>query len=199
MKVTKGARKPKDGKRPAVLYSAVAARARVARRRDRAAARCACSSTTTARNGTALGTDGQPVEGVSSRELTKLVDTRELWFILDRQPRRVRLHVHAREPAVAQEPARQRRRRRDHRDRRRRPEPQLPDALALRRRGLEQRALVRDLPRHRAGLRAGDAGVPVADEPRAFHVTTRTTTPSGSCCCGRPAGRSTRARRTSRS
>ena len=34
------------------------------------------------KKGTAVGTDGQPVDGVSAKELTKLVNKRELWFIL---------------------------------------------------------------------------------------------------------------------
>ena len=53
-----------------------------------------------------------------------------------RQPRRLPVHVRRR-AAVAQEPARQQRGRRDHARRRRRPQPQLPRALELRRRGLE--------------------------------------------------------------
>ena len=50
---------------------------------------------------------------------------------------------------MAQEPARQRRRRRDHRRRRRRPQPQLPDPLGLRQRGLVAEPGQRHLPRHR--------------------------------------------------
>ena len=74
-----------------------------------------------------------------------------------RQPRRLPVHVRPRAP-LAQEPARQRRRRPDHQPRRRRHQPQLPRALALRRRGVEHRDLLRDLPRHRAGLGARDPG-----------------------------------------
>ena len=80
MKVTKGARHLRDGKRPAVLYSAVQhAREWLAGETERRTLRLFLDNY--GRRGTALGTDGQPVEGVSSRELTKLVDTRELWFI----------------------------------------------------------------------------------------------------------------------
>ncbi len=75
-----------------------------------------------------------------------------------RQPRRLRLHVHARPPAVAQEPAGQRRRRPHHRQRRRRPQPQLPDPLALRRRGLVTAAGQRGLPGHGPRLGAGGPG-----------------------------------------
>jgi hypothetical protein len=85
MKVTKGARKHKDGKRPAVLYSAVQhAREWLAGETERRTLRLFLDNY--GRNGTALGTDGKPVEGVSARELTKLVDTRELWFILIANP-----------------------------------------------------------------------------------------------------------------
>ena len=85
MKVTKGARKHKDGKRPAVLYSAVQhAREWLAGETERRTLRLFLDNY--GRSGTARGTDGQPVEGVSSKELTKLVDTRELWFILIANP-----------------------------------------------------------------------------------------------------------------
>ena len=127
-------------------------------------ARCACSSTTTASTGTAIGTDGQPVDGVSVEGAHQAGEHPRAVVHPHREPRRLRLHVRPGEPALAQEPARQQRRRADHRRRRRGPEPELPDALELRRRGLEHRHLVRDLPRHGAGLGAGDAGVPVADE-----------------------------------
>src|SRR5215210_2213909 len=85
MKVTKGARVHKDGKRPAVLYSALQhAREWLAGETERRTLRLFLDNY--GRNGTALGTDGQPVEGVSSRELTNLVDTRELWFVLVANP-----------------------------------------------------------------------------------------------------------------
>ena len=38
------------------------------------------------REGTAIGTDDEPIEGVSSKELTRLVKTRELWFVLIANP-----------------------------------------------------------------------------------------------------------------
>ena len=75
-----------------------------------------------------------------------------------RQPRRLRLHVRARPAAVAQEPAGQQRRRPDRPRRRRRPQPQLPDQVGLRQRGLLARPGQRDLPRPGPGVRAGDAG-----------------------------------------
>ena len=74
---------------------------------------------------------------------------------LRRQPRRLRVHVHAGQPPVAQEHGRQRRRRRPRRGRRRRrPESQLPRQLGSGRRGLVARSDVRDLPRPVGGVRS---------------------------------------------
>ena len=85
MKVTKGASKHKDGKRPAVLYSAVQhAREWLAGETERRTLRLFLDNY--GHKGTAVGTDGKPVDGVSAKELTKLVDTRELWFILIANP-----------------------------------------------------------------------------------------------------------------
>ena len=156
MKVTKGARKHKDGKRPAILYSAVQhAREWLAGETERRTLRLFLDNY--GRRGTAIGTDGQPVAGVSSRELTKLVDTRELWFILIANP-------DGYDFTFTPENRLWRKNLRDNdgdgqitANRRRRPEPQLPDPLGLRQRGLEPRSLVRDLPRHGPGLRARDA------------------------------------------
>ena len=65
MKVTKGARKHKDGKRPAVLYSAVQhAREWLAGETERRTLRLFLDNY--GRKGTAIGTDGKPVAGVSS-------------------------------------------------------------------------------------------------------------------------------------
>ena len=81
MKVTKDAKKRKDGNRPAVLYSAVQhAREWLAGETERRTLRLFLDNY--GKKGTAVGTDGQPVDGVSSKELTKLVNKRELWFIL---------------------------------------------------------------------------------------------------------------------
>ena len=85
MKVTKNADKRKDGSRPAVLYSAVQhAREWLAGETERRTLRLFLDNY--GKHGTAVGTDGQPVGGVSSKELTKLVDNRELWFILIANP-----------------------------------------------------------------------------------------------------------------
>ena len=85
MKVTKGARSRRDGSRPAVLYSSVQhAREWLAGETGRRTLRLFLDNY--GRTGTARGTDGQPVAGVSASELTKLVNTRELWFILVANP-----------------------------------------------------------------------------------------------------------------
>jgi hypothetical protein len=81
MKVTKNARHVRDGRRPAVLYSATQhAREWLSTEVERRTLRLFLDNY--GRKGTAVGTDGQPVDGVDARELTKLVDGRELWFIL---------------------------------------------------------------------------------------------------------------------
>ncbi len=85
MKVTKNARKTRDGTRPAVLYSSVQhAREWLAGETGRRTLRMFLDNY--GRSGTAIGTDGQPIEGVSAREVTRLVQTRELWFILIANP-----------------------------------------------------------------------------------------------------------------
>src|SRR5687768_1446186 len=85
MKVTKDARKTRDGRRPAVLYSSVQhAREWLAGETGRRTLRMFLDNY--GRSGTAIGTDGQPIEGVSSKEITTLVQKRELWFILIANP-----------------------------------------------------------------------------------------------------------------
>ncbi len=81
MRVTKNPKQHKDGSRPAVLYTSVQhAREWLAGETNRRQLRLFLDNY--GREGTAIGTDGQPVEGVSAEELTKLVNTRELWFVL---------------------------------------------------------------------------------------------------------------------
>ena len=85
MKVTKNATRRRDGSRPAVLYSAVQhAREWLAGETARRTLRLFLDNY--GRRGVAIGTDDEPVEGVSARELTRLVDTRELWFVLIANP-----------------------------------------------------------------------------------------------------------------
>jgi murein tripeptide amidase MpaA len=85
MKVTRNARRTRDGSKPAVLYSSVQhAREWLAGETGRRTLRMFLDNY--GRRGTAIGTDNQPIEGVSSREITRLVKTRELWFILIANP-----------------------------------------------------------------------------------------------------------------
>jgi murein tripeptide amidase MpaA len=85
MKVTRNARRTRDGSRPAVLYSSLQhAREWLAGETGRRTLRLFLDNY--GRSGTAIGTDGQPVAGVSAAEITTLVNTRELWFILVANP-----------------------------------------------------------------------------------------------------------------
>src|SRR5215210_4694763 len=85
MKVTNNAKSTRDGARPAVLYSAVQhAREWLAGETERRTLRLFLDNY--GKTGTAVGTDGQPVAGVSSSEITSLVNNRELWFILIANP-----------------------------------------------------------------------------------------------------------------
>ncbi len=85
IKVTKDARSTPDGTRPAVLYSSVQhAREWLAGETGRRTLRMFLDNY--GRRGTAVGTDDQPIEGVSAEEITSLVDSRELWFILVANP-----------------------------------------------------------------------------------------------------------------
>jgi hypothetical protein len=85
MRVTKNADTVPDGRRPAVLYSSLQhAREWLAGETGRRTLRLFLDNY--GKSGAATGTDGQPVEGVSADELTKLVNKRELWFILVANP-----------------------------------------------------------------------------------------------------------------
>ena len=90
IKVTKDARTVADGSRPAVLYSSLQhAREWLAGetgRRRRPDLLGEARLDNYGRTGTATGTDGEPVAGVSASEITNLVNTRELWFILVANP-----------------------------------------------------------------------------------------------------------------
>ena len=88
-----------------------------------------------------------------------------------RQPGRLRVHVHARQPPVAQEHGRQRRRRRPRRaDDGVDPNRNFPVNWGLDDEGSSPRPDVRDLPRPGAGLRAGDPGDAAAVGPRRLRV-----------------------------
>jgi hypothetical protein len=85
LKVTKDARTVNDGSRPAVLYSAVQhAREWLAGETERRTLRMFVDNY--GKTGTAIGTDDEPIAGVSASEITNLVNTRELWFIIVANP-----------------------------------------------------------------------------------------------------------------
>ena len=85
MRVTANADRTPDGRRPAVLYTSVQhAREWLAGETNRRQLRLFLDNY--GETGTAVGTDGQPVEGVRAREVTRLVNTRELWFVLIANP-----------------------------------------------------------------------------------------------------------------
>jgi Zinc carboxypeptidase len=85
MRVTANADRTPDGRRPAVLYSSVQhAREWLAGETGRRTLRLFLDNY--GNTGTAVGTDGQPVEGVRARELTRLVRQNELWFVLIANP-----------------------------------------------------------------------------------------------------------------
>jgi Zinc carboxypeptidase/Immune inhibitor A-like, MAM domain len=85
MRVTRNADRTPDGRRPAVLYSSVQhAREWLAGETGRRTLRLYLDNY--GKTGTATGTDGQPVEGVSAGEITRLVNQRELWFVLIANP-----------------------------------------------------------------------------------------------------------------
>jgi Zinc carboxypeptidase len=80
LRVTRNADSTPDGRRPAVLYSATQhAREWLAGETNRRTLRMFVDNY--GETGTAVGTDGQPIEGVSAGELTRLVNRTELWFI----------------------------------------------------------------------------------------------------------------------
>jgi hypothetical protein len=80
LRITRNADRTPDGRRPAVLYSATQhAREWLATETNRRTLRMFVDNY--GRNGVARGTDGEPIEGVSSSEITQLLNQRELWFI----------------------------------------------------------------------------------------------------------------------
>ena len=115
LRVTRDAREASnpDGSKPAALYSAAQhAREWITPEMVRRLAHLYIDNY--GGTGTALGTDGEPVDGVDSENLTRLVNERELWFVFVANPDGYDFTFSAEQPPVAQEPARQQRRRRDH-------------------------------------------------------------------------------------
>ncbi len=87
LRVTRDAREASnpDGSKPAVLYNAAQhAREWITPEMVRRLAHLFVDNYDG--SGNAIGTDGQPVDGISSEELTRLVDTRELWFVVVANP-----------------------------------------------------------------------------------------------------------------
>jgi hypothetical protein len=81
MKVTKNARSVPDGQRPAVLYSSTQhAREWLSTDTNRRMMRMFIDNY--GKSGTAQSIYGDDIDGVTSEELTKLVDENELWFVL---------------------------------------------------------------------------------------------------------------------
>jgi hypothetical protein len=80
MRVTRNADNVPDGRRPAVLYSALQhAREWLAGETNLRTLKLFL--TNYGNGGTAIGTDGQPVEGVTANEITRLLNRNEAWFI----------------------------------------------------------------------------------------------------------------------
>ena len=182
VKVTKNAKKSRDGSRPSTAYvGAQHAREWITVEMTRRLMHHVLDN---------YGTDPT---------ITKLLNRTELWFIPVANPDGYDYTFTAGQPAVAQEPARQQRRRADHRRRRRRPQPQLRLQVGLRQRGLLARPVQRDLPRAGTELRAGDQGAGQAVPAGRLRVLRSTTTRPPSCCSTASAGRSARPRPTTRS
>ena len=87
LRVTRDAREASnpDGSQPAVLYNANQhAREWITPEMIRRLAHLYIDNY--GETGPAIGTDGNPVAGVTAEELTQLVNTRELWFIVSANP-----------------------------------------------------------------------------------------------------------------
>ena len=95
VKVTKNADTEPDNTKPAVLYNA-----QQHAREWLAGETCRRTLDFFVDNygetGTAVDHAGHAIPGLTAEEITELVDTRELWFVLHLQPGRLRVHVHAR-------------------------------------------------------------------------------------------------------
>jgi hypothetical protein len=80
LRITRNADRVPDGRRPAVLYSATQhAREWLATETNLRTLKMFV--TNFGERGTAIGTDGQPVEGASARDITRLLSRNEAWFI----------------------------------------------------------------------------------------------------------------------
>ena len=153
LKVTKDAKKVKDGKRPSVLYGgAQHAREWITPEMVRRLMHYYLEG---------YGSDPQ---------LTRIIRTTELWFLPVSNP-------DGYDYTFSADNRLWRKNLRDndgdgqtHRERRRRPQPQLRGQVGLGQRGLLDRPGQRDLPRHRPELRAGDPGPRPAVRPGRVRV-----------------------------
>ncbi len=85
LKVSRDAKSEPDGSKPAVIYSSTQhAREWLSTETNRRLMRLFIDNY--GQTGTAIGTDGNPVDGIDAEELTELVKTRELWFLLVANP-----------------------------------------------------------------------------------------------------------------
>ena len=160
LKVTQNAKTRTDNTRPAVLYNAMQHA-----REWLAGETCRRTLLYFTQNYDTTPDNRDRGRGHRARQHARAV------VLVRLEPGRLRVHVHARQPPVAQEHGRQRRQRRARRGRRRRrPEPQPRHALGPGQRGLLGLADLGDLPRHRPGLRARDQGHEVPLEPRRLQV-----------------------------
>ena len=95
----------------------------------------------------------------NDKDVTKLLETTQLWFVPVMNPDGYQYTFQSPDTRLWRKNLRDNNGNgHDRGRRRRRPEPQLPGALELRRRGLVERPVERDLPRPVRGLGAGDAG-----------------------------------------
>ena len=178
LKVTNNARTTPDGSRPAVLYSANQhAREWITAEVDRRLP--TCSSTTTPTRTTARATRATH-RGTAA--WTAKIATRAV-VRARREPGRLPLHVHHRQPPVAQEPARQQRRRPDHA-----PATASTRTATSPTMGLRQRGLLDDPSsetyRGPARLRARDPGDATACSTASLRVPGQL--PLGGSCCSTP-------------
>ena len=98
LKVTKDAREVADGQRPAILYSATQhAREWLATETDRRMAHLFIENY--GGTGPAVDEDGDALAGVTKEQITQILTKNELWFVVGREPGRLRLHLHARATA----------------------------------------------------------------------------------------------------
>ena len=187
LKVTSNAKTRTDNTRPAVLYNAMQ------HAREWLAGE-------TCRRTLLYFTSNYGKNTPDGLIVTELVNTPRAVVHVRQQPGRLRVHVHARQPPVAQEHGRQQRQRRARRGgRRRRPQPQPRLALGLRQRGLLGRPV---FPRPTAAPARTPSPRRRRSRPCGTGSTSpsrRTTTRRPSCCCGRTASSSTRRRPTTSS